>query len=404
MAKNKGNFLKSLKNFSVNKYASKFGIVPFVLVLVAIIVVVALGATGAGGVRKGSYSDAVGIGIDFEGGTILTVTLGEEVNTNYEENARRIIDTIESFGVKVSNYQKQTANNPEQNAIQFRYKNIYNSDDDINALNTSIREAVNDLYPDRPNNVHYESIGATAASDLLNKAAIALAVSVALILVYIIIRFTLMSGFAAIIALIHDVVIMFCLTIICRVQINTSFVAAMITIIAYSINNTIIIFDRCREYLKPLKKSPNNKNIDYKGIGDMAVRDTFTRSVYTTLTTMVTVVFLAILGGEAIRQFCVPIILGLVAGFFSSVFLAAPLWGAMSASFDRTKEKYAKRNEVTYDKPAEGEEQVLAKPLKGDVEKSVQPQKQAAPKQNKPKNNNTVYKYSKKNTQFKKKK
>ena len=398
MAKNKGNFLKTMSNFSVSR-ASKFtAFVPLVILLVAIIVIVSLGATGAGGVRKGSYTDAVGIGIDFEGGTILTVTLGEEVNTKYEEHAKKITDTIESFGVQVSNYQKQTANNPEQNAIQFRYKNISNNDDEINELNAKIRDAVDGLYPDRPYNVRYESIGATAASDLLNKAGIALAVSVALILVYIIIRFTLMSGFAAVIALLHDVVIMFALTVICRVQINTSYVAAMITIIAYSINNTIIIFDRCREYIKPLK---GQKNIDYNGIGDMAVRDTFTRSVYTTLTTMVTVIFLAILGGETIRQFCVPIILGLVAGFFSSVFLAAPLWAAMSASFDKTKEKYAKRNEVSYDKKdAEGEEQVLAKPAK---EKDVDPVQQAAKPKQKPANN-AVYKYSKKNTKFKKKK
>ena len=398
MAKNKGNFLKSMKNFKVSNYSKFTAFVPLVILLVAIIVVVSLGATGAGGVRKGSYTDAVGIGIDFEGGTILTVTLGEEVNTNYEEHAKNITQKIESYGVTVSNYQKQTANNPEQNAIQFRYKNISNDDTAINELNTEIREAVNNLYPDRPNNVRYESIGATAASDLLNKAGIALAVSVALILVYIIIRFTLMSGFAAVIALLHDVVIMFALTVICRVQINTSYVAAMITIIAYSINNTIIIFDRCREYIKPLK---GQKNIDYTGIGDMAVRDTLTRSIYTTLTTMVTVVFLAILGGETIRQFCVPIILGLVAGFFSSVFLAAPLWAAMSASFDKTKEKYAKRNEVTYDKKdSEGEEQVPAKPAK--TKDAAPAQNPAQPKQ-KPANN-TVYKYSKKNTQFKKKK
>jgi len=393
-----------MKKFSVSKYSKFTAFVPLVILLVAIIVVVALGTTGAGGVRKGSYTDAVGIGIDFEGGTILTVTLGEDVNKDYEGNAKNIIDTIESFGVQVSNYQKQTANNPEQNAIQFRYKNISNSDAEINALNIQIREAVNDLYPDRPNNVTYESIGATAANDLLNKAGIALAVSVALILVYIIIRFTLMSGFAAIIALLHDVAIMFCLTVICRVQINTAYVAAMITIIAYSINNTIIVFDRCREYLKPLKKAQNVKKFDYNGIGDMAVRDTFTRSVYTTLTTMVTVVFLAILGGETIRQFCVPIILGLVAGFFSSVFLAAPLWAALSESFDKTKEKYAKRNEVTYEKSDEGEEQVLPARDEKKQKEIANAQPQQAQKQAKPKNNNTIYKYSKKNTQFKKKK
>jgi len=87
-----------------------------------------------------------------------------------------------------------------------------------------------------------------------------------------------------VLALIHDVILMFALTVICRVQINSSYVAAMITIIAYSINNTIIIFDRCREYMKPLK---GMKNIDYDAIGDTSVRENMRRSVFTTATTMV---------------------------------------------------------------------------------------------------------------------
>lgn len=295
---NKANNFRNLcRGFSVSKYAKIFGIVPFVIVIVALIVVVALGAP------TGNFTDAVGIGIDFEGGTILTVTLGEEAVNNYEINRANITNEIQKFGVVVSYSQLQQASAIEKSAISFRYKNISNNDVEINELNEKIREAVDNLYPDRVNNVGYESIGATAAQDLLSKAAIALTVSVILILIYIIIRFTLMSGFAAIIALIHDVVIMFALTVICRVQINSAYVAAMITIIAYSINNTIIIFDRCRESLKPLK---GQKNIDYKGIGDTAVRSTFTRSVYTTFTTMVTVIFLAILGSDSIREFCVP--------------------------------------------------------------------------------------------------
>ncbi|MDE6061026.1 MAG: hypothetical protein K2G31_06125, partial [Clostridia bacterium] len=211
------------------------------------------------------------------------------------------------------------------------------------------------------------------------------------------IRFTLMSGFAAIIALIHDAVIMFALTVICRVQINSSYVAAMITIIAYSINNTIIIFDRCRELMKPLK---GQRNIDYVGIGDEAVRATFTRSVYTTFTTMVTVIFLAALGGETIREFCVPIILGLIAGMYSSVCLATPLWAAMSASFDKTREKYSKRNSVVYDKKDDEEELVLASASNGNAVTKSNAPKKAGQKQNKGK---VVYKYSKKNTTFKKK-
>lgn len=382
------NFRNLCNNFSVSKHAKWFGAVPFVIVVIALGIVIALGVTG------GSFTDAVGIGIDFEGGTLITVTLGEDaLNENYATNRDLIIAEIEKHGVKVSYAQVQEANTVERSAISFRYKNISRDDTEINNLNKEIRDAVDNLYPDRKGNVTYESIGATAAQDLLSKAGIALAVSVVIILIYIIIRFTLMSGFAAIIALIHDVVIMFALTIICRVQINSSYVAAMITIIAYSINNTIIIFDRCRESLKPLK---GQKNIDYKGIGDLAVRQTFTRSIYTTFTTMVTVIFLAILGSDSIREFCVPIILGLLAGMYSSVCLATPLWAAMSTSFDKTKEKYAKRHAITYEKD-EDEEQTVAKVVdttKPAYDAVKKPAKQQPQK---------LYKYKKKNTTFKKK-
>lgn len=387
MAKTKGNFLSKWNNFSVTKIAKFSAIVPALILVIAIIVIVALGAS------TGNFSNAVGIGIDFEGGTIINVTLGPDAVDNYNEHSSAIKDTIESFGVEVSYVQLQQANNTDKNAITFRYKNISDDDNAINDLNEQIRTAVDGMYPDMPGNVAYESIGATAANDLLSKAGIALAVSVALILVYIIIRFTLMSAFAAIIALLHDVVMMFALTVICRVQINSSYVAAMITIIAYSINNTIIIFDRCREYLKPLKGATD---IDYCGIGDMAVRDTMTRSLYTTFTTMVIVALLAILGSDTIREFCVPIILGLIAGLFSSVMLAVPLWAAMSKSFDKTKAKHANKEGISYEKKA-------ADPYDNEDHeyRPVAETKKATGQKAKA---NTVYKYTKKNTTFKKKK
>lgn len=294
----------------------------------------------------------------------------------------------------------QEANDKSKTAIVFRYKNVHKDDASINAMNEAIRKAVDEAYPEfaLSNNISFESIGATAASDLLSKAGIALAVSLALILVYIMIRFTFTSACAAIIALIHDVVIMFALTVICRVQINSSYVAAMITIVAYSINNTIIIFDRCREMIKPLK---GQKNIDYKGIGDQAVRSSVTRTVYSTGTTMVTIILLAILGSDTIREFCVPIILGLLAGLYSALFIATPLWASMSISFDKTKEKYAKRHEVSYDKKDDDE---IVGTVAGAEETAPTQVKTAGQPQQKKKANNTVYKYSKKNTTFKKKK
>ncbi len=392
------NFRNLCKNYSVTKNAKFAVILPMVIVLVAIIMIVSLGAR-----EGGSYSDAVGIGIDFEGGTILTVTLGKDAKDNYEENKDAIIKAIQEVEYKgskvvVSYSQLQEANNVDKTAIVFRYKNVHNDDADIEAMNQAIRKAVDEnAFPDvsLADKITYESIGATAANDLLSKAGIALAVSLALILVYIMIRFTLTSALAAIIALIHDVVIMFALTVICRVQINSSYVAAMITIVAYSINNTIIIFDRCREMTKPLK---GQKNIDYKGIGDEAVRASLTRTVYSTLTTMVTVIFLAILGSESIREFCVPIILGLIAGLYSALTIATPLWATMSISFDKFKEKYAKRNSVTYDK--KDDEAPVFEETSDDAVKPVQVKQAGQQKQK----SNVVYKYSKKNTTFKKKK
>ena len=394
----KSNFRNLCNNYSVCKNGKYAAILPIVIVLVAVIMIVALGT------RPGSsYSDAVGVGLDFEGGTILTVTLGKDAKDNYNTNRDAIIKAIQDVEYKgakvvVSYSQLQEANDVNKTAIVFRYKNVLDNDADIAEMNEAIRDAVDkNAFPDinLADKITYQSIGATAASDLLSKAGIALAVSLALILVYIIIRFTLMSAFAEIIALIHDIVIMFALTVICRVQINSSYVAAMITIVAYSINNTIIIFDRCREMIKPLK---GQKNIDYKGIGDQAVRASLTRTIYSTLTTMVTVIFLAILGSESIREFCVPIILGLLAGLYSALTIATPLWAAMSISFDKTKEKYAKRHNVSYDK--KDDDEVDSTVVKDDEATPVQVKQAGAQKQKA----NTVYKYSKKNTTFKKKK
>ena len=116
---------------------------------------------------------------------------------------------------------------------------------------------------------------------------------------------------------------------------------------------------------------------------------------------MVTIVFLAILGSDTIREFCVPIILGLLAGLFSSINLATPLWAALSISFDKTKEKYAKRNSVSYDKKDDDSDSDIIVGEDGEQTVRVQQVKQAGQQKQK---QNVVYKYSKKNTTFKKKK
>lgn len=388
--------LSSLSSMPIAKNWKFWIIAPIVILVVAVVLIAALGS-------QIGYTNAINIGIDFEGGTLVTVTIGQDAIDNYDYHVDRITSAIEKHGVVVSYVQLQEAQNVNETSISFRYKNISTNDDEISALNEVIREELNNsLYAEIKDNVTYESIGATAAQDLLSKSGIALAISLALILIYIIIRFTPASGIAAILALIHDVVIMFCLSVICRVQINQSFVAAIITIIAYSINNTIIIFDRCRENVKPLK---GQKDIPYAEIGDQSVRENMRRSVFTTCTTMVTVIFLAIFGSDTIREFCVPIILGLVAGFYSSVLLATPLWVGLSKEFDRLMAKYRKSKPVYEGAKVDDEDETV---YRGEAIKEYYGEEQvvAAPKADKPKNNksNAIHKYSKKNTTFKKKK
>ena len=386
--------LSSLNSMPIAKNWKYWIIAPIVIIVATVILILALGS-------QIGHTNAVNIGIDFEGGTLVTVTIGQDAIDNYDHHVERITKAIEEHGVVVSYVQLQEAQNVNETSISFRYKNISKDDAEIAALNEEIREELNNsLYAEIKDNVTYESIGATAAQDLLSKSGIALAVSLVLILIYIIVRFTPASGIAAVIALIHDVVIMFCLTVLCRVQINQSFVAAIITIVAYSINNTIIIFDRCRENVKPFK---GQKDIPYASIGDQSVRDNMRRSVFTTLTTLVTVAFLAIFGSDTIREFCVPIILGLVAGFYSSVVLATPIWVGLSKEFDKISAKRQGDNKVNFTTKEEDDEDATV--YRGEAKKEYWGEEQvvAAPKAEKKAQKPAIHKYSKKNTTFKKK-
>ncbi|MDY5345596.1 MAG: protein translocase subunit SecF [Eubacteriales bacterium] len=387
MKKKNNNFLNGLKNF---KFSNKLPIwiaIPCVIILIAFLVVMSIS------IIKHSASVGFNIGIDFDGGTILSVTLGEEAhsdNANYHKHYNKIKNAIEGEGVSVSYVQTASGSTSAEDVLQFRYRNPSDDSNTTFKTNEKILAKVKALYPSLTSSqITYETIGKTAASDLLQKSAIAMAVSIVLILIYIIFRFEFVSGITAVICTIHDALLMFCFTLIFRIPINSSYIAATITIIAYSINNTIVIFDRCRETIKPIKGA---KSICYEQIGDDAVHTTMTRSLYTTFTTLVTVALLAIFGSASMREFTVPIIIGLFVGLYSSIFLATPIWAKLSYAFDglrlkRLEKKAAKESEDENGKP---------------VKKAVVYEKSTEPK--KAKKKPTVYVNPKKNTQFKKKK
>ncbi len=165
---------------------------------------------------------------------------------------------------------------------------------------------------------------ASFSAELLWSALAAILASVVLMLVYIAFRFELTSGLSAIIALFHDILIMFCFMAIFRIEINSTFIAALITILGYSINNTIVIFDRIREN----KKSEMAKTSTAAFIANKSVGETLLRSVNTTLTTLLTIGMVAILGVRDIKIFALPIIIGLLAGTYSSIFISPSIWAS----------------------------------------------------------------------------
>ncbi|MDR2267260.1 MAG: protein translocase subunit SecF [Christensenellaceae bacterium] len=325
-------FKLNLKEIKIFQNAFIWFIAPLTIVLIGLICGTVYSTAG------NNYDGFANIGVDFRGGTLLTVeaTSGFELlGNNYtsnEEIIRNII--IESGGTPTQGQTRGT------NAIIVRYPNSingvdYNTDEKTMEMVTineqikvKIEQGLKTVYGnDIQVIVSAESINATASSELLDKAFLSVGLALLLILIYIIIRFDLFSGIAAILALVHDILIVFAGVIIFRISINSSFIAAIITVVAYSINNTIIIFDRVREYVKPNK---NKKfRIDVRGVVNDSVKDTFKRSILTTVTTLITISALAAVGIQSLIEFALPIIFGLIAGAYSSICIAPTIWGLM---------------------------------------------------------------------------
>ena len=180
-----------------------------------------------------------------------------------------------------------------------------------------------------------EMISGTVSKELLTNAILAVSLAIVLMLVYIAFRFEVSSGVAAILALLHDIIIMFSFIVIFHIEIGSTFIAALITILGYSINNTIIIFDRIREN----HKSVLNKNMTAADIANRSVKETLLRSINTTVTTLLMIGMVAIIGVPSIRIFALPIIIGLLAGTYSSIFISPSIWATWKGYLEKKHKK-----------------------------------------------------------------
>lgn len=362
-----------LMNAKIVEKHGIWAIAPVVVFVVAVIVF-----SSFAGINH-DITKGLNIGIDFAGGSILTVELGSDIlndkdkyNENYnyiesvltsEEIAKKVVDYAKEQGVTIpqsaavaSISYVQTSGSDLEMSLVIKYDNISSTFDTENNdfttyRNGLIEEEIKDYYETNFEDVTVSTnyIGATASSKLIKTALLSIFITLVLILIYIAIRFEVWSGLAAIIALIHDVAMMVCLVAIFRIQINSAFIAAVITIVSYSINNTIVVFDRVRENVKKAKGGNKTAIIDNNKIVNESVVETMARSVNSTITTMVAITLFAIIGTASVREFALPVIFGLIAGFYSSLVIAPSLYCLMKNASD--KRKLIKRDGVKNEKP-----------------------------------------------------
>jgi SecD/SecF fusion protein len=255
---------------------------------------------GAGLVRGFNW------GIDFTGGTMMQFEMERRVEV---ADVERVLDKHEVDGTIV---------HAGENNTQIIIRTTQSlENDERNALFEDMYDTF-DIYED--NLLAVEQFSASVG-DLIKKNAIkALLIATAGMLIYIIIRFEWKFAVAAIVALAHDVLLMIAFYGLFRIPINSPFIAAILTIIGYSINDTIVIFDRIRENFKIMKKNKMEELID------KSINQTIVRSLMTSATTIVAIIPLLILGGETIREFLVPMMVGLVAGTISSIAISSPVY------------------------------------------------------------------------------
>ena len=253
-------------------------------------------------------------GIDFSGGSIFTIEMAQDFKT---EDVQKVLSAM---GITDASVVSSGATTDSKTQAIIRLK-PFGSDDEENQTRQDILAELQKTYPNA-SVAGVDRVGAVASRDLVRNAIISVILASVLILVYVWIRFELLQGVAAVAALLHDVLIMFAVTTILQIPINSSFIAAMLTIVGYSINNTIVIFDRVRENTH----LSSRRGLSRSDTVNASITQSMTRTINTTVTTLLTIVCVYLLGVDSIKEFSMPIIIGIVAGTYSSVFLVAPFW------------------------------------------------------------------------------
>ena len=295
--------IDKFRSFSFTKHFKLFGLISLVMISVGLVSLI-LTLCGVQGLFN--------FDIDFVGGTTfefqLPVNVDKAVTDDVAELYQQAIDKAPS-----------SVTSSGENGL--RIKALELTDAEVEAVRNAVAQK---YHVDIEQGYQVERVSASVGKDLSRSAFLASAVAVALILVYIGFRFEFKSGLAAVCALVHDLLVMLSFYVIFRIPFNINFIAAALTILGYSINATIVVFDRVRENRKTMKTG------NFGEIVDRSIWDTMTRSINTTVTTLIVMLMLLILGVSSIRNFALPICIGIICGCYSSVCVSGPLWNVFN--------------------------------------------------------------------------
>lgn len=289
-----------MKNLKVTENRWKFVILPALVIVIGIVMYL---------VHGGFNYD-----VEFMGGIRM------QVNMHTDFVNKDVADLIQEKTTDTVNAVVQTGDNSQVAVIKTPPVEEEVKNEIFEALKAEYNLSDEDL-------LSVSSASASFGNEIQRKALLYTILAILCILVYIIIRFEWRSAVMAVVALTVNIVIMAAVYSITNIPLNTTFIAAMLTVVGYSINNTIVIFDRIRENMKLRKK-----NETVTDLTNRSVMETMGRTINSTITTLITIVLIYILGVSAIREFALPLIVGIIAGAYTSIFIASGFLGAWRES------------------------------------------------------------------------
>lgn len=256
------------------------------------------------------FTKGLNYGIDFSGGNLIQIKYEKPVtlasiNDELDELEKNIPELS-------SNSRKVQVSEGTTVIIRTQELNEKEKDEVLTQLNKLGKYEINKV----------EKVGASIGKDLKNSAIYSLLIGAVLIIVYITIRFEFVFSIGAIVALIHDLIIAIGVISLLGYEIDTPFIAAILTILGYSINDTIVVFDRIRENIRRQQK---NKSVNIVECLNNSINQVMIRSINTSVTTLFAILAILIFGGDSLRTFIVTLLVGMIAGTYSSIFIATPI-------------------------------------------------------------------------------